>query len=216
MEADSLTTISMNRIFKDRKHAGQILGKELYRRFNLNQPVIVGIPRGGVEVAYYVAQHFNTSVTAIISRKLPYPGNKEVAFGAIAEDLSVFVKPGNQLDPIKVMMIIEDQMDELERRLNLFRSEKILPEMQDKTVLLVDDGIATGATIVPVLQLIRKKNPLKIIVAAPVSGPRAVPELYSLADEVVILEKPDKFNSVSQFYENFKELNDNQVKHLLQ
>jgi predicted phosphoribosyltransferase len=106
-------------------------------------------------------------------------------------------------------------MDEIERRLNIFRPGYSLPDMKGKTVIIVDDGIATGATFVPVLQLCKKRGAHRLIVAAPVSGHKVVPELYEVADEVLILEKPEIFNGVAQVYDDFKELTDEQVMKFL-
>lgn len=202
--------------YRDRKHAGILLGQALQEIFLKDDLLVLGIPRGGLEVAYFAAKVLEAELSLIVSRKLPYPGQKELAFGAVSEDLSVYITPlGNQLHPEVVMKIIEEKLDEIENQVKCYRHGIPIPDMENKTVLLIDDGIATGATLVPALKLCRKRNPLKIIVAVPVSGNRPVHEIYSLSDEVFILSKPKRFYGVGQAYEDFHGLNDEEVKQLL-
>ncbi|CAN5219975.1 phosphoribosyltransferase [soil metagenome] len=202
--------------YRDRKHAGILLGQALQELILGEHLLVLGIPRGGFEVAYYTAKILEADLSIIVSKKLPYPGQKELAFGAISEDLSVYITPlGNQLHPEVVMKIIEEKIDEIEIQVKNYRCGIPLPDMEDKTVIIVDDGIATGATLVPALKLCRKKHPKKLMVAVPVSGNNPVSEIYSLSDAVCILSQPKRFYGVGQAYEDFHGLNDEEVKALL-
>ena len=202
--------------FNDRKHAGKELGQKLetkYKRFN---PLVIGIPRGGVEVAYYVAKQLNAELAIIVSKKLPLPTQREFGIGAIAEEHSVYIsKIGKELLSPKVIdQIIEEQMEEVDRRVMKYRSGKALPDMQGRTVIIVDDGIATGVTLVPVLQLCRKKEASMIIIAAPVSGTEFDDNLKE-ADAIEILTKPTNYYAVGQVYNTFEDFPDESLIRLL-
>jgi putative phosphoribosyl transferase len=206
-----------NKIFRDRKDAGEQLGKYLKDEYKDKNILVLGIPRGGVEVAYYVAKELNADLSVMVSKKLPYPGQEELAFGAVAEDGSVFIsKIGNRLDPKTISVIISIQLDEIKRRVKQYRNNEPLPDMIHKTVMIVDDGVATGATIVPAIKFCKERKAKKIIVAVPVSGLRPVSELEELADEIVVLEKPEFFYAVGQVYDEFNQLSDKQVSQLLE
>lgn len=202
--------------FKDRKDAGEQLGKLLEKGYKNRNVLVLGIPRGGVEVAYYVAEAINGELSVLVSKKLPLPGQEELAFGAMSEDGSIFLTPlGHRLDDETVEATIRVQLKEINRRMIEYRKGKPLPNFENREIILVDDGIATGATLVPALRLCKENNAKKIIVAAPVSGQKFVPEIKELADEIIIAEKPENFSAVGQFYEDFKGLTDEQVNEVL-
>lgn len=205
-----------NVFFKDRKDAGQQLGRFLEPLYKDQNPLIFGIPRGGVEVAYYVAKQLQAELSLIISKKLPLPSHKEYGIGAIAEENSIYIAPsGRELVSQEVMdQIIEEQTTEINRRIMEYRHGKPIPDMEDRTVILVDDGIATGVTLVPVLGLCRKKKAGKVIIAAPVSGSTFDENLYE-ADAIEILLKPRSFYAVGQVYEVFGDFNDDDLMDLL-
>lgn len=205
-----------NIIFKDRKDAGQKLGLFLEAKYKGQRPLIIGIPRGGVEVAYYVAKQLNADLSLIVSKKLPLPNNKEYGIGAIAEENSIYIaQPGRELVSEGVInQIIKEQKQEVDRRVNEYRHGEPLPIMKDRVVILVDDGIATGVTLVPVLELCKKKKAAKVIIAAPVSGSRFDENLYK-ADEIEIMVKPQPFYAVGQVYEVFGDFNDRELLKLL-
>lgn len=200
------------KIFTDRQDAGIQLGKKLEKKFKAAEVVVLGIPRGGVEVAYHVAKMLNSRLSVIVSKKLPYPGQEELAFGAISEDGSVFLTSlAKNLNPETIEKIKTEQLQEIQRRVNQYRQGAPLPDMRGKTVILVDDGIATGSTIVPAIKLCKNQNAKTVIVAAPVSGKRYVPEIRDLADEVIVDLQPDDFFAVGQVYEDFHGLEDDEV-----
>lgn len=202
--------------FKNRKHAGELLGAFLEPKYKHLNPLVIGIPRGGVEVAFYVANRLKAELSIIISKKLPFPGHKELGFGAVAEEHSVYISPMGmeRLSPQVINQIIEEQVQEIKRRIELYRAGKPLPDIHDRTVLIIDDGIATGVTLVPVLKLCRKKKASKVIIAAPVSGSRYDKNLNE-ADAIEILEQPEQFYAVGQVYETFGDFSDSQLLNLL-
>ncbi|TCK80796.1 phosphoribosyltransferase [Albibacterium bauzanense] len=205
-----------NIFFKDRKDAGEQLGLFLEAKYKTQNPLIIGIPRGGVEVAYYVAKQLNAELSLIVSKKLPLPNHKEYGIGAIAEEDSVYIaQTGKELVSEKVInQIIKEQKQEVDRRVNEYRHGKPLPTMKDRVVILVDDGIATGVTLVPVIELCERKKAAKIIIAAPVSGSRFDENLYK-ADEIEIMVKPQPFYAVGQVYDVFGDFNDDDLLKLL-
>ncbi len=204
-------------IFEDRQHAGEELGLLLEPKYKHLHPLVLGIPRGGIEVAYYVARRLHAELSLVVSKKLPLPRQPEYGIGAVAEEYSVYVSPeGKQLLPPKALnQIIEEQIQEVNRRVKRYRHGKLLPEMKDRTVILVDDGIATGVTLVPLIKLCRKKEVAQIIIAAPVSGTR-YNKILNEADAIEILVQPLFFYAVGQVYKDFEECDDTQIMKLVQ
>jgi len=196
-------------MFTDRKDAALELAKAL-EKYKDKNAVVLGIPRGGAETAYYVALHLHAELSLLVSRKLGHPSNPEYAFGAIAEDGSIYLSPyaRQELSEETINTVVEEQKKEIERRIKILRKGKPLPELKGRTVILVDDGIATGATIFAAIEMCKKRNAGKIIIASPVSGYDMEDKLAKKADEVVILEKPGDFFAVSQAYQSFYNLSD--------
>lgn len=196
-------------MFQNRKHAALLLADTL-KKYRGDNVVVAGIPRGGIETAYYVAQELHATLVSIIVRKLGHPRDPEYAFGAIAEDGTVYYNATRQI-PISQEMIdeIEDkQLQEIENRKRIFRGSQPFPDIKDKTVIIVDDGIATGATIFAAIGMCKKRGAAKILVAAPICSKDTALELRQEADKVITLEEPKHFNSVSQFYKSFGDLTD--------
>lgn len=206
---------SDNKNFKDRKDAGNQLGKALEEYKNKNA-LILGVPRGGVEVGYYVAKHLNAELSTVVTKKLPYPGQEELGFGSMAEDGSVFISERIRSEMTKDQLekIIDRQMQEIERRVKLYRKGKPAPDMKDRVVILVDDGIAAGTSLVPAVDMCKKRGACKVIVAAPVAGTDKPKELKRI-DDYVILERPEFFYSIGQVYDDFGSLEDKEVIEIL-
>ncbi len=204
-------------MFKDRKDAGKKLAGAL-KKYKDKGALVLAIPRGGIEVGYEVAKYLNAEFSIIVSRKLPFPGNPEFGFGAISEDGSVFIidEYEKQLPRGLVEDIIREQKLEINRRISILRKGKPLPQIEARTVILVDDGIAMGGTMRASISLCKNKKAKKIIVASPVSGTRMEEELASSVDEVVILEKPVFFSAVAQAYENWHDVSDAEAVSILQ
>jgi putative phosphoribosyl transferase len=204
-------------MFNDRKDAGQKLGKALINYKGLDA-LVLAIPRGGVEVGYYVAEKLEIPLSLIVVRKLPFPLNPEAGFGAIAEDGSIFfVDSAYSKKSLKVTKeIIEGQKRELKRRIEDLRAGKPLPEISGKIVILVDDGIAMGSTMQAAIMLCRNRNAKKVVASAPVAGPATVKELDKVADDVVVLEKPPFFRAVAEVYRRWYDVGDGEVIRIMQ
>lgn len=208
--------MEQEKTFKDRTEAGIELGRMLQPRYVNHDALVLGIPRGGVLVAGEVARMLGGELSVLITKKLPHPSQEELAIGACAEDGSVFLTSlAHGFDRRVVRQIVKSQMEEIRSRIDRFRDGRPLPAMRNRLVILVDDGIATGSTIVPAIKLCKARNAIGVIVAAPVSGRHYVPDIDALADEVVIVERPDVFYSVGQVYDDFHHLSDEEVTNVL-
>jgi putative phosphoribosyl transferase len=207
----------MRKIFKDRKDAGARLARALadYRNQNV---LVLAIPRGGVEVGYEVARYLDSDFSIVVTRKLPFPDNPEAGFGAIAEDGSRFIfrDAARSLPPPVVERIVEQQQGEIKRRIQVLRGGGPLPEIADRTVILVDDGIAMGSTMRASIQLCKKQGASKIVVATPVAGQRVAQEIEAMVDRVVVLTKPAYFRAVAQVYQDWYDVPDAEVLEIME
>jgi len=204
-------------LFSNRTDAGKQLAKKLefVRKEN---PIILAIPRGGVMVADAIASFLGCKLDIIVSRKIGAPDNSELAIGAVLHDGSYF--PNS--DVLKILQVSQRyidlekaaQMKEVQRRLISYRGS-IQYELSGKTIVLVDDGLATGATMTVVALWVKKQNPKKIIIAVPVGARETIQKLAKIVDLVVVLAIPDFFNAVGQFYENFDQVEDIEVQKIM-
>lgn len=203
-------------MFEDRKDAGRQLGRALIRYKDRN-PLVLAIPRGGVEVGYEVAKYLNADFSLIITRKLPFPNNTESGFGAIAEDGSVFIYDyaASRLANNVIEKIKKQQLAEIERRIKVLRQRKPLPDLKDRIVILIDDGIAMGSTMRASIMLCINKGAGKIVVATPVTGPDTAYEIGKLAHEIIVLKKPPLFRAVAQVYRNWYDVSDEEVLEII-
>jgi putative phosphoribosyl transferase len=210
----SLKKITM---FNDRKDAGKEMGKVL-AKYKDQDVLVLGLPRGGVEPAYYVARALNADLDVIIVRKLGYPGNPEAAFGAIAEDGSTYLSAEGKriISERQREQVISREREEIKRRVETLRKGRSLGSLKGRTVILVDDGIATGATMFAAIEMCKKQQAEKIVVAAPVSSPGMAERLEQEVDEAVILETPEGYWAVSQGYVNFYNVSTEEAKRYLE
>jgi len=199
-------------MFENRKDAGEKLARAL-QKYKDEGVLVLAIPKGGVEVGYQVAKYLNSDFFIIISRKLPYPDNPEAGFGAIAEDGSTFIidYAARGLSPDTIARIIKEQNQEIKRRIKTLRDGKPLPDIEGRTIILVDDGIAMGSTMRAAISLCKNKKAKRIVVASPVAGRSTIAELAEIVDDVVILEKPAFFQAVAQVYANWYDVSDQEV-----
>ena len=206
-------------IFQDRTDAGRQLAEELLSYTGRDDLIVLALPRGGVPVAFEVAQRLGVPLDVFVVRKLGVPGHEELAMGAIAsggvrvlnEDV-LYVLPDAQSI---VEMVTAIEREELKRRERDYRSDRPAPEVRGRTVILVDDGLATGATMRAAAAALRQQGAAKIIVAVPVGAPSTCHEIRSVADEVVCLQTPGSFMGVGQYYEDFSQTTDEEVRELL-
>ncbi|MDD3905763.1 MAG: phosphoribosyltransferase family protein [Candidatus Omnitrophica bacterium] len=205
-------------LFRDRKEAGRILAGAL-EDFKGQGTVILGIPRGGVVVAEEASELLNTEFDIIFSRKISAPDNPELAIGAINEGGKVFLdayfvsRIAVSEDYIKAE--VKRQAEEIARRSILFR--RIIPKvsLEAKTVIIVDDGLATGSTMQASLYAVRQEKPARLIAACPVASSDAVEKVRNYCDEVICLKVPEFFSAVGQFYKNFNQTTDEDVVAIL-
>ncbi len=204
-------------MFKDRKDAGKQLAQAL-ESYQDENVLVLAIPRGGVELGYEVAKALNADFSLIVVRKLPYPDNPEAGFGAVAEDGSTFTfdQSVHTLPDETVERIVQQQREEVERRIEALRKGKPLPEIEGRTVILVDDGIAMGSTMRAAIALCKNQRAGKIIVASPVSSDRVKQEIRQLVDRVVILVTPPFFRAVAQVYQNWYDVSDREVLDIIE
>ena len=202
--------------FKDRADAGRHLGQALLP-YAAEHPLVLAIPRGGTEVGYEVARALNADFDLLIARKLPFPDNPESGFGAIAEDGSLYIIPyyAEIFDPRLIEAIVEEQKREIVRRIERLRGGRPVTPPEGRTVILVDDGIAMGSTMRAALAFCRHRNAAKVVVAAPVAGPRTAAEFREIADDVVILSTPPWFRAVAEAYENWYDVSDEEVLEIM-
>jgi putative phosphoribosyl transferase len=204
--------------FRDRAHAGRALAARL-EHLRATDPVVVGLPRGGVPVAAEVAAALGAQLDVVLVRKIGAPEREELAVGAIGED-GVTVR--NEAVLRELGLSWEDLADQVERaRAEVRRRAEMLrpgtrPELRGRTVILVDDGIATGATVVAALRVLRDLGVTRIVLAVPVAPPDSLAALRPLADEVVCPSTPRRFAAVGQWYDDFTQVPDDQVRTLLE
>lgn len=203
-------------MFKNRQEAGQKLAGALRAHKN-ESPVVLAIPRGGVEVGYEVAKWLEAPFSIIIVRKLPLPDNPESGFGAIAEDdSSFFIDQFSKLmDPRTIETIIKEQKQEIKRRVRVLRQGEPPMDLLNRFVILVDDGIAMGSTMQAAIRFCRTKKAKKILVAVPIAGPSIVKRFMEIVDDIVVLEQPPLFRAVAEAYQNWYDVEDDEVISIL-
>lgn len=205
--------------FRNRTEAGKLLAGQLTDYANRSDVLVLGLPRGGVPVAYEVAKELNAPLDVCLVRKLSVPGHKELAMGAIAAG-GVRVINENVIDwlrisPSTINEVAAMEIRELDRRSHIYRGNRPLPKVKNHTIILVDDGIATGATIRAAISTLKKQKPRKLVVAVPVAGVSTCEELEAEVDEVVCILKPEDLYAIGLWYEDFQQTTDAEVCELL-
>jgi putative phosphoribosyl transferase len=206
-------------MFRDRVDAGQQLARRLMDYAERDDVLVLGIPRGGVPVAFEVAQALHSPLDILLVRKLGAPGQRELAMGAIASggirilDQELIADLG--VTEGQLAETIAEQEAELARREQLYRGVRPGISVRGKIVILVDDGIATGSSMRAAIDALRSLQPKKIVVATPVAPARANEQISSVADEFVCVLKPEWFFAIGEFYERFPQIEDAEVRNLL-
>jgi putative phosphoribosyl transferase len=206
--------------FLDRRDAGARLAAALVR-FKEDKPVILALPRGGVPVAFEVARTLDAELDLLFVRKIGAPGHQELAIGAVVdgknpqlvlnqEIIALAAAPAGYIEAERAR-----QLAEIERRRQLYRGAEPPPDLKGRTVIVIDDGIATGATMKAALRGVRRNEPRRLILAVPVAPPDTLDELAKECDEVVCLSAPQWFNSVGSHYVDFTQTSDEEVLNLL-
>jgi predicted phosphoribosyltransferase len=206
-------------LFENRRHAGSVLAGLLKHYADRPDVLVLALPRGGVPVAFEVARALNAPLDVFVVRKLGVPGQEELAMGAIATgDVRVLNN-----DIVRCLGLSEEVIDrvtarekkELERREHIYRGDNTPPLVQGHTVILVDDGLATGSTMRAAVAALRRQQPSRIVVAVPVASPEACEELGSEVDETICAATPRPFQGVGRWYQDFSQTSDEEVHELL-
>jgi putative phosphoribosyl transferase len=214
-----LTRRSAGRVFRDRREAGDVLAQKLASYRDRNDVLVLGLARGGVPVGWPVARALGAPLDVFLVRKLGVPQWQELAMGALAAGGGVVINDSLVrslgISDDQVQEAIERETDELHRRERAYRGDRPPADMANKTVILVDDGIATGASMLAAVRAVRADAPSAVVVAVPVGPPSTCRELATEADDVVCATMPAGFEAVGQAYEDFHQVTDDEVRELL-
>ena len=206
-------------IYKDRKDAGRQLVEKLAHYRDKAEVIVLGLPRGGVAVAREIAAALHCPLDILIVRKIGFPGNPEFAVGAVSETGTVVlnedVVSGYKVSKTYLDQETARQKEEISRRVALYRGGKGVPPLAGKTVILVDDGVATGATMKAAILTLKQEPIARLVAALPVASQEAEREIASMVDECVCLLAPEAFGAVSRFYQDFRQVEDEDVAAML-
>jgi putative phosphoribosyl transferase len=207
-------------LFKDRRDAGKQLAQELSAYAGRSDVIVLALPRGGVPVAYEVARALNAPLDIFIVRKLGLPGHEELAIGAIASGgiqvLNEDIVRALNIPQAMIDAVAKRELQELERRERAYRGNRPPPDVHGHTVILVDDGLATGASMRAAVAALRAQNPARIVVAVPTAAPETCEAFESEVDEIVCAMTPEPFYGVGRWYEDFSQTTDEEVRALLE
>lgn len=215
-----ITKQFLTRRFRDRADAGQILANLLTEYANRPDLLVLALPRGGVPVGFEVATALSAPLDVFVVRKLGVPGREELAMGAVAtggvivlnEDVVAALRIPRETIDIRAA----DEQRELARRERAYRGDRPPPEVRDRIVILVDDGIATGATMRAAVAALRQQKPARIVVAVPTAAPESYDELRAEVDDIVCVVTPEPFYAIGLWYEDFSQTTDEEVRNLLE
>jgi putative phosphoribosyl transferase len=204
---------------KNRKAAGQALAEALQEYKGRDDVIVLGLPRGGVPVAVEVAEALGAELDLMLVRKLGTPGQKELAMGAIASGgsrvMNEGVVRGLNISEDDIRQVEEAEREELQRREQAYRGERPWPELANRCVILVDDGLATGATMQAAVGAVRQDSPARLVVAVPVAPSDTVEMLRKQVDDMICLAEPERFMAIGIWYVDFSQVSDDEVRHIL-
>jgi putative phosphoribosyl transferase len=206
--------------FRDRKDAGHRLAARLAAYASRPDVVVLALPRGGLPVAYEVAHALGAPLDVFLVRKLGMPGHEEFAIGAIASGGVLVLNEETVRDygvrRDQVEAIVDAEKQELERRERSYRGDRPFPDLAGRTVILIDDGLATGSTMRAAVAALRQERPARVIVAVPTAPPETCDEMRAIVDEMICLITPEPFYAVGLWYEDFSQTSDEEVRELLE
>lgn len=203
-------------MFKDRNEAGYLLANKL-EKYRSADAVILAIPRGGIPLGFIIAQNLNLPLEVVLSKKIGHPLHKEYAIGAVTLKNRILSDAAADVSQAYIESETENIRVKLNKRYADYYGDHIPLSLKDKILVIVDDGIATGNTMLSIIKMLHDEKPRKIIVAIPVAPPDAIKKLEAspYIDEVICLLVPNNFRAVGQFYQNFDQVDDTEVKQLL-
>jgi len=203
-------------MFNDRADAGRQLAEKL-RKYSGANSILLAIPRGGVTVAYEISKELKIPVDVIIVRKVGHPYNPEYALGAVGVDGSfIHTAHGQGVSQEYIDSMVREKQSEAKERYLELRGDKPPIDLKDKIAILVDDGVATGSTMLMAVMLVKEKNPKKIVIAVPVAPPDTIKQLEKIADEVINLLAPYGFMAIGQYYRDFSQVSTEEAKRMLE
>ena len=206
--------------FRDRSEAGRVLAQQLTEYAGRDDVIVLALPRGGIPVGYEVAKALGAPLEVFVARKLGVPGHQELAMGAIASGGSAVLDQGlvRRLGVTQAQLdrAVADETRELERREQAYRGDREAPDLRGKTVILVDDGLATGATMRAAALAVRDQQPARIVVAVPVAAEETCDQFRDVVDDVICAVTPKPFYAVGMWYEDFDQTTDDEVRELLE
>jgi putative phosphoribosyl transferase len=203
-------------MFNDRADAGRQLAEKL-RKYSGANSILLAIPRGGVTVAYEISKELKIPVDVIIVRKVGHPYNPEYALGAVGVDGSfIHTAHGQGVSQEYIDSMVREKQSEAKERYLELRGDKPPIDLKDKIAILVDDGVATGSTMLMAVMLVKEKNPKKIVIAVPVAPPDTIKQLEKVADEVINLLAPYGFMAIGQYYRDFSQVSTEEAKRMLE
>ena len=209
----------MNKPFRDRREAGRLLAEKLVAYADRPHVIVLALPRGGVPIAYEVARALNAPLDVFLVRKLGVPGHEEFAMGAIATGgvrvINDEVVRALRIPDHLIEAVAAKEQQELARREHLYRGDRPPPDIRGKTVMLVDDGLATGFTMLAAIKALRKQQAGRIVVAVPIAPPETCDQMREQADDVICAVTPEPFYAVGLWYEDFSQTTDDEVRDLL-
>jgi putative phosphoribosyl transferase len=207
------------RAFEDRKAGGRVLAERLRKYAGRPDVLVLALPRGGVPVAFEVAEALGAPLDLFLVRKLGTPGHRELAMGAIASGavrvLNAEVVQWYGISPAAIDAVAQEEQRELERREAMYRLGRAPAPLEGRVVILIDDGLATGSTMKAAVQAVQQRKPARVIVAVPVGARETCDALSAIADEVVCGRMPEPFSAVGQWYLDFDQTTDEEVRQLL-
>lgn len=210
----------MRNRFRDRTEAGKLLASQLTAYADRSDVLVLGLPRGGIPVAYEVATALHVPLDICLVRKLGVPHQRELAMGAIAPgDIVILnndVLQSLAISQDAIQQVVDEEKQELERRERVYRGDRPLPDVRDQVVILVDDGIATSSTLRAAIATLQQQHPKQIIVAVPVAPPSVCEALKELVDEVICWTTPDPMSAIGMWYQDFSQTTDKEVCDLLE
>jgi len=206
--------------FNDRRDAGRVLASHLQKYAGRSDVIVLALPRGGVPVAYEVASALDAPLDVFLVRKLGTPGHRELAMGAIASGgvrvLNDDVVRWYGIPDAAIETVAREEAAELVRRERAYRDDRPAPDLTNRVVILVDDGLATGSTMRAAARAVRARHPSRVVIAVPVGARQTCSEVAAVADELICARMPEPFSAVGQWYLDFDQTDDDEVRELLQ